>query len=53
VLNEILDERVVSSRGRRNPRKLKYVRGKYPLRPAFDPLPKRILPDYAYHVRLK
>jgi hypothetical protein len=51
VLNEILAERVVSSRGRRNPRKVKHVRGKYPLRPAFEPLPKRVH-DYANHILL-
>jgi len=33
VLNEILEERVVSSRGRRVPRGVKRKRSSYPLRP--------------------
>ncbi len=32
VLEEILEERVVSSRGRRNPRAVKKSVGKYPIR---------------------
>jgi hypothetical protein len=42
VLDELLDERVGSSRGRRNPRKVKRKMSTYPVRPAFEPLPKRI-----------
>jgi hypothetical protein len=32
ILDEILQERVVSSRGRRNPRAVKRSVGKYPIR---------------------
>jgi len=53
VLDEILAEPVVSSRGRRNPRRVKKVHSKYPRRPAFEPWPKRILPDHASCIRLK
>jgi len=52
VLSEILAERVVSSRGRRNPRKVKQVRAKYRVRPVFEPLPQRIA-DYTAVIRIK
>jgi hypothetical protein len=42
VLDELLSEPVVSSRGRRNPRKVKRIIGSYPVRPRFEPLPRRI-----------
>jgi len=42
VLDEILAEPVVSSRGRRNPRKVKRKMSNYPVRPAFEPLPRPI-----------
>ena len=38
VLNEILDERVVSSRGRRNYRGVKRKMSSYPIRPKSTPL---------------
>ena len=53
MLDEILAERVVSSRGRRNPRRVKKVHSKYPHRPSFEPLPKRIPPDYSSCIILK
>ncbi len=37
VLQEILDERVVSSRHRRNPRGVKRKMSNYPLRPKHSP----------------
>jgi hypothetical protein len=39
VLEEILSERVVSSRNRRNPPKVKRKMSKFPLRPHFSKLP--------------
>jgi hypothetical protein len=42
VLAEILSEPVVSSRGRRDPRKVKRERSGYPARLPFEPLPRRI-----------
>ncbi len=42
MLDEILNERVASSRGRRNPRKVKRKMSNYPVRPRFEPLPRRI-----------
>ncbi len=50
VLEEILHERVVSSRGRRNPRGVKRKMSSYPLRgdkPALGPIH-----DIAKHVRM-
>jgi hypothetical protein len=52
VLAEILEERVVSSRGRRNPRAVKRSVGKYPIRmrcPQTGP-PGRL--DYAKCIRI-
>jgi hypothetical protein len=42
VLDELLGEPVVSSRGRRNPRKVKRKMSNYPVRPPFEPLPRRV-----------
>lgn len=42
VLAELLDEKVGSSRGRRNPRRVKRKMSNYPVRPRFETLPKRI-----------
>ena len=50
VLDEILDERVVSSRGRRNPRKVKRKMSNYPVNPPFEPIPKRV--DYGKAVKI-
>ena len=52
MLDELLSERVVSSRGRRNPRTIKRVARRYPPLSAWEPLPKRI-PAYAACVVLK
>jgi hypothetical protein len=38
VLDEILEDRVVSSRGRRNYRELKRKMSKYPIRPRNKPM---------------
>jgi hypothetical protein len=50
VLDEILDERVVSSRGRQNPRGVKRKMSNFPLRPrhvlATDPI------DYAKYIKV-
>ncbi len=40
VLDEILQERVVSSRGRRNPRGVKRKMSNFPLRPRHAPAPQ-------------
>ncbi|MCH9045942.1 MAG: hypothetical protein IIA40_07525 [SAR324 cluster bacterium] len=45
MLAEILADLVVSSRGRRNPRKVKRKMSNYPVRPSFELMPKRI--DFA------
>ncbi len=50
MLEEILDERVVSSRGRRNPRGVKRKMSSYPLRG--DKLAQAPIYDIAKHVRL-
>ena len=41
IVDEILQERVVSSRGRRNPRALKRSVGKYPIRMRSPAAPAR------------
>jgi hypothetical protein len=50
VLDEILDERVVSSRGRRTPRAVKRKLSKFPVRRHH---PSSILPDLAKAVVVK
>lgn len=42
VIDEILDDRVVSSRGRRNYRGLKRKMSNYPIRPTTRPTPHRM-----------
>jgi len=41
VLKEILEERVSSSRGRRNPRGVKQKMSNYPIRPRSEPCTTR------------
>ena len=50
IVDEILQERAVSSRGRRNPRAVKRSVGKYPIRMRSPATPGRI--DFASHIRL-
>ena len=50
VLDEILEERVVSSRGRRNYRGLKRKMSNYPIRPNSRPLPHRM--DIEKHIKV-
>ena len=50
VLNEILDERVVSSRGRRNYRGVKRKMSNYPIRPSSRPSPHRM--DIEKHIKV-
>ncbi len=50
MLEEILEERVVSSRGRKNPRAVKRKVGKFPIRyrQSSGPPPPRVI--YALHI---
>ena len=50
MLAELLDERVVSSRNRRNPRGVKRKMSSYPLRP-FTPQPTTRI-DFATAIRM-
>jgi len=50
VLDEILEERVVSSRGRRNYRGVKRKMSNYPIRPNSRPSPHRM--DIEKHIKL-
>ena len=50
VLEEILEERVDSSRGRRNPRAVKRKMSSYPLKRSQPRLPS--IPDIAEHIRI-
>ena len=50
LITTILDERIVSSRSRRNPRKVKRKMSTYPVRPPCEPEPQRI--DYQEHIRV-
>ena len=50
MLNEILQERVVSSRGRRNPRQVNRKMSNGPVRTPCEPEPKRI--DYQKHITI-
>ena len=50
IADEILQERVVSRRGRRNPRAVKRSVGKYPIRMRSPATPGRI--DFASHIQL-
>jgi hypothetical protein len=50
VLDEILQERVVSSRGRRNYRGLKRKMSNYHIRPCSRPLPHKL--DIEKHIKL-
>ena len=50
VLEEILEERVDSSRGRRNPRAVKRKMSSYPLKRSQPQLPS--IPDIAEHIRI-
>jgi hypothetical protein len=43
VLDEILEDRVVSSRGKHNPRGVKRKMSKYPIRPRNKPLQIKII----------
>ena len=51
VLDEILDERVVSGRGRRNHRGLKRKMSKYPIRPPSKPAPNPM--DILEYIRIR
>jgi hypothetical protein len=48
IVDEILQERAVCSRGRRNPRAVKRSVGKYPIRMRSPATPERI--DFANHI---
>ena len=50
TLNEILQERVVSSRGRRTPRGVKRKMSNFPIRPRNVKLPA--ITDVAQHIRI-
>ena len=50
VLDEILEDRVVSSRGRRNPRGLKRKMSKYPIRPRNKPM--QCIENIEKHIRI-
>ena len=50
LVDEILQERVVSSRGRRNPRAVKRSVGKYPIRMRSPATPGRV--DFANHIHV-
>jgi hypothetical protein len=50
VLAEILEERVVSSRGRRNPRGVKRKMSNYPLRPRSPNCAQRL--DFPERIRI-
>jgi hypothetical protein len=50
IVAEILQERVVSSRGRRNPRAVKRSVGKYPIRMRSPATPGRM--DFANHIQV-
>lgn len=50
IVDEILQERVVSSRGRRNPRAVKRSVGKYPIRMRSPATPERR--DFASHIQV-
>jgi len=50
VLNEILEERVVSSRGRRNHRGVKRKMSNYPIRPRTKPV--QYLKNIENHIRV-
>jgi hypothetical protein len=50
VLRELLDERVASSRNRRNPRGVKRKMSNYPLRPREPRQTVRV--DFAQHIQI-
>jgi hypothetical protein len=50
ILDEILEERVVSSRSRVNPRGVKRKMSNYPLRPRKHPRTRRV--DFAKRIRI-
>ena len=50
IVDEILQARVVSSRGRRNPRTVKRSVGQYPIRMRSPATPERI--DCANHIQV-
>lgn len=50
VLDEILEERVVSSRGRRNHRGVKRKMSKYPIRPRNKPM--QTIKNIENHIRI-
>ncbi len=52
VLDEILEERVVSSRGRKNPRAVKRKVGKFPIRFRHTGEPSMAPITYANHIRV-
>ena len=52
MLDEILEERVVSSRGRKNPRAVKRKVGKFPIRFRQTGEPSMAPITYADHIRI-
>ena len=52
MLDEILEERVVSSRGRKNPRAVKRKVGKFPIRFRQKGEPSMAPITYADHIRI-
>lgn len=52
MLDEILEERVVSSRGRKNPRAVKRKIGKFPISHRQKSAPSTFRVVYAEHVRI-
>jgi hypothetical protein len=52
VLDEIVKERVVSSRGRKNPRAVKRKVGKFPIRHRQKCTPPTVRVTYADHIKI-